>query len=921
MRKIKKGIALLLASALVLSATPVDAAKTQKAKKLTISNAEKAKSLMVGDKVKLKVKATPTKALVSLKYASSKKKVVSVSKKGVLTAKKAGKATITVTDQYSKKSKKLKVTVTKNEGIVAAEQSGARTFTVTGLELDKESIVVKKDGNTVSATVEVNDAADTAMITTNSNIVEATYTISMGETSQTVEGQAAKATEIKVLSDYLVLDDYFNSNKEIVNGENQIVNRASFTYMVCNQFGEDVTKQNTPTGIQIAGFPIDNDMGTLNDNGLGATVRLHGIPSTAIVGQTKYQAVIMLNSGDLHLTTTKELTLSDAAKAKSIQVTGIYNPEGKELVNGETDEFYVLFDVVDQYDVKITDPKAPMFDQMIYQISPGLTNMQTTYKKSDLTYIKDTEQKVESLALALSPTANKEYASGTAQLSIMNLGGANTSYEIVVGYGTTVNTFNVTPPAVVVQGEDIEFEYEALDVNGEVVTDMKSLRAVVEDTNYEFVKENGVPKLYLRQERNPLTVGYHTDTFRTKTHASSMVFYNVMNPARPTEIVGITDTGTGVIGTNPITFKLDNFLIEDQYGRRISTTLMKNEYKEYAIRIDYDDNDFTVVSGNPTIPLVSSTGSVAVKPVRTNTSKNLKFVLASSTGSNLLDIVEGTTYDMRTKNRTPGSEYEQKIVSASLDRISKFEVSDIAPISINDVNKSDYFKPEVKTYGVLSNGAKIKLTANEFSVSVPDDGDLPYTDANGKGGLAVEVTSESSENDTTRLTTSGISTSDFVVNDAVVDTLVRKIDIVINNTGDTIEKDVKIVNQERKIVSFSLVDPDRGGTISSKTMSLSKLIKDYDGTPSGKLNVDIFYEWVSSYTDNFGIKDDQVSMDSIEPKFFISDIDSGDNSVTPQVSGNGTTTPTLSRFVSGTSFTLTFDFGNNVKRSVGITVK
>lgn len=74
----------------------------------------KSLALKKGEKYQLKWKVTPKKLTQKVKIISSKKSVVSVSKKGVLKAKKAGKATITIQSKTKpKKTVKLKVTVHK----------------------------------------------------------------------------------------------------------------------------------------------------------------------------------------------------------------------------------------------------------------------------------------------------------------------------------------------------------------------------------------------------------------------------------------------------------------------------------------------------------------------------------------------------------------------------------------------------------------------------------------------------------------------------------------------------------------------------------------------------------------------------------------------------------------------------------------
>lgn len=79
-------------------------AASKKPKKIYVTPTKK--TLTVGKKVKIKVKTVkPKKASKSVKYKSSNKKIATVSSKGVVTAKKAGKTTITVTSKKNKKRK------------------------------------------------------------------------------------------------------------------------------------------------------------------------------------------------------------------------------------------------------------------------------------------------------------------------------------------------------------------------------------------------------------------------------------------------------------------------------------------------------------------------------------------------------------------------------------------------------------------------------------------------------------------------------------------------------------------------------------------------------------------------------------------------------------------------------------------------
>ena len=108
--------AVALASALAITTACIpsadaDAASAKKVKSVTLKIGKKkvtkkTYTLKKGKKATIKVTVKPSKAKKSVKFKSSKKSVVSVSKKGKVTAKKAGTAKITVTVTGKNKKKK-----------------------------------------------------------------------------------------------------------------------------------------------------------------------------------------------------------------------------------------------------------------------------------------------------------------------------------------------------------------------------------------------------------------------------------------------------------------------------------------------------------------------------------------------------------------------------------------------------------------------------------------------------------------------------------------------------------------------------------------------------------------------------------------------------------------------------------------------
>lgn len=114
---LRKMASVILIMAMVITSVSLDglqvSAATKKPTNITLN--AKSKTLTVGKSFQLKVKSVkPTKASKAVTYKSSNKKVATVSSKGKIVAKKAGKTTITVTSKSNKKVKATcKITVKK----------------------------------------------------------------------------------------------------------------------------------------------------------------------------------------------------------------------------------------------------------------------------------------------------------------------------------------------------------------------------------------------------------------------------------------------------------------------------------------------------------------------------------------------------------------------------------------------------------------------------------------------------------------------------------------------------------------------------------------------------------------------------------------------------------------------------------------
>lgn len=109
MKVTKKLLCLAITAAMLVSTAVIPVGESEAAAKATLKT--KKVTLTVGKTATIKINKKNKKA--NYKYSSSKKSVATVSKKGVITAKKAGTAKITVKETLKKKTRTLgKVTVT-----------------------------------------------------------------------------------------------------------------------------------------------------------------------------------------------------------------------------------------------------------------------------------------------------------------------------------------------------------------------------------------------------------------------------------------------------------------------------------------------------------------------------------------------------------------------------------------------------------------------------------------------------------------------------------------------------------------------------------------------------------------------------------------------------------------------------------------
>ncbi|MCR5701908.1 MAG: Ig-like domain-containing protein [Lachnospiraceae bacterium] len=191
----------LVGIAMTGSVMHVNAEKAKKpVKSLSWSEYNKTITISKGEKKKLAVTISPKKASnKTLKWTSSKKKIVSVTKKGVIKGKKKGKATITAqTTDGSNKKIKLKVTVGVKVESLSFDKTPSTDVMYVGKSYSFHAAVTPSNASNKNLVWSTSDP-DVATVDSKGNVK------SVGNGVVTISAQSTDGTDVDVSQDYEVV--------------------------------------------------------------------------------------------------------------------------------------------------------------------------------------------------------------------------------------------------------------------------------------------------------------------------------------------------------------------------------------------------------------------------------------------------------------------------------------------------------------------------------------------------------------------------------------------------------------------------------------------------------------------------------------------------------------------------------------------
>lgn len=266
----KKIVATALSLAVVCSTISTFGASAKNvsaaSKKVTLKFQNSSTTMKVGQKKNLKVIKKNVKKIKSMKWTSSKTKVASVNKKGVVTAKKAGNATITCKVKYQAVAKK-KIATKSLKYKVTVKNKAVTTKVPTITTQAPQSAAPTGDSNIVSTIAPTATSSPEATIppdALNTPVVSATpvpipFTVKSNDTSNVGEGR-----EVAIVGG--------TSDKMTVKDNGTMREDLSFQYLIKNEMGEGINLGNTMEATKAAGEKDDYTEATDFEQAWGAPI-------------------------------------------------------------------------------------------------------------------------------------------------------------------------------------------------------------------------------------------------------------------------------------------------------------------------------------------------------------------------------------------------------------------------------------------------------------------------------------------------------------------------------------------------------------------------------------------------------------------------------------------------------------------------
>jgi len=385
--------------------------------------------------------------------------------------------------------------------IVDLEATGSKELTATlnkEAEIDEDDVIVKK-GNVTLTPADVTVVGDEVVITLGSKIVKGTYSVTIEDSTKSVETEDEKLVEFATVGvniAQITNDEAKNLGVAAagLDDDDTTVN-ASIDYQALNQYGETISTDVLQVSNTFGGKTFFTSPTAKKDG----TIVIYNVPAALGIQGTEGNLIVVDKTG---VSTTCPVTMSEAAKVRFVTPIGIMNADTQELVESIPAEktvlgtYALLVDVRDQYGrpmyAKGLDGQAFSVAQMLSNVNimnaAGDSKFHTTTAAANIADVEVGETTLTAIALGTSDDNYGTQVPGKAKAGSVRLMAIGDRFGTVLD--TTIDveqidlvaSFNFSAKDTIYNGSENELDYTATSVDGEEITDYKTLSQLVKFT-------------------------------------------------------------------------------------------------------------------------------------------------------------------------------------------------------------------------------------------------------------------------------------------------------------------------------------------------------------------------------------------------------------------------------------------------------
>lgn len=455
---------------------------------------------------------------------------------------------------------------------ITSTQTGVKQVTVKFNKAvdDTKAKFAIKNGTATREVAKVTFSEDktTAILETTTKIVDGASTVTvtgLSEQALVAEFTAAaeKVTAIEFTSDQLALGTNTDNSPKY--------NEVSVGYKIVNQFDEDVTRT--------AGGSLTFQVGKAGASGNANNGVLTITGANFQVGESVYVSAI-LNLSTYGITATKTFTVGQQAIVDTIDVLSLYHPENKELTtSSDFSEFYVLVDAKDQYGNKVS---LSQFKYGVFAIASNAT-LFTVNKDNAVDGVGPNNDKI-GIPLTEPNLGGAFVFEGTNTVRVTTLFGQKSdSIDVPVKKSATLTTITLSQPtAAVSPGQKVKIPFEALDQNGNALTNFKDLDGKLHlsasngTTALVLGQDFATKKAYLEWTAGPVGINFLTVTV-SGTPNTSQLQVTVVDPGTAQTVAGLKDINNTLVLNGTVKIEPKHIVIKDQHDRDMKLADLLNK--------------------------------------------------------------------------------------------------------------------------------------------------------------------------------------------------------------------------------------------------------------------------------------------------------------------------------------------------------